>query len=50
MNGDIALVKGFIKGLFELEDANPGMVLDRPFIEHYTSGFTELEASIRACS
>jgi molybdopterin-dependent oxidoreductase alpha subunit len=50
VNGDIALVKGFIKGLFELEDANPGLVLDRPFIEHYTGGFTELEASIRACS
>ena len=50
VNGDIALVKGFIKGLFELEDANPGTVLDRPFIEHFTSGFDEMEASIRACS
>lgn len=50
VNGDIALVKGFIKALFELEDMKPGAVLDRPFIDHYTSGFAELEASIRACS
>ena len=49
INGDIALVKGFIKALFELEDASPGTVLDKPFIDHYTSGFAELEAAIRAC-
>jgi len=50
INGDIALVKGFIKGLFELEDAAPGTVLDRGFIEHYTSGFDALEQSVRSCS
>jgi len=50
INGDVALVKGFIKALFELEDATPGTVLDRGFIEHYTSGFDELERSVRSCS
>jgi len=50
VNGDIALVKGFIKGMLELEDADPGQVLDRGFIQHYTSGFEALEQSVRECS
>jgi molybdopterin-dependent oxidoreductase alpha subunit len=39
VNGDLALFAGVNKALLSLEDAAPGTILDRPFIETYCDGF-----------
>jgi molybdopterin-dependent oxidoreductase alpha subunit len=39
VNGDIALFNGVNKALLAREDAQPGTVLDRDFIDRYCSGF-----------
>jgi len=39
VGGDVALLQGIAKALLELEDAAPGTVLDREFIDAHTSGF-----------
>jgi len=48
INGDVAFLQGVAKGVFELEDAKPGAVLDHNFIEQYCHGFDEYAAGIRA--
>ncbi|HEY0797901.1 MAG TPA: FdhF/YdeP family oxidoreductase [Candidatus Baltobacteraceae bacterium] len=48
INGDMALLKGIIKSLLLRETYAPGSVLDRAFIEEYTSGFEALVSEIDA--
>ncbi|UCH26376.1 MAG: FdhF/YdeP family oxidoreductase [Trueperaceae bacterium] len=42
INGDVALFKGLMKLLLELEAEVPGTVFDHAFIESYTEGFEAL--------
>ncbi|MGH9874579.1 MAG: FdhF/YdeP family oxidoreductase [Pyrinomonadaceae bacterium] len=41
INGDVALLQGIIKAIFEEEERHPGQVLDHEFIASYTKGFEE---------
>ena len=50
VNGDLALFRGVNRLLLEAEDAAPGTVLDREFIEQYTHGFEEFAEDVRATS
>ena len=50
VDGDMALLRGIMKHLFEAEDANPGQVLDKAFIDEFTVGFAEFEQNIRNTS
>ncbi|SMB84739.1 oxidoreductase alpha (molybdopterin) subunit [Hymenobacter roseosalivarius DSM 11622] len=50
VDGDMALLRGIMKHLFEAEDQNPGQVVDRPFIEEFTTGFESFEQNIRNTS
>jgi molybdopterin-dependent oxidoreductase alpha subunit len=47
IGGDMALLRGVAKALFEAAAADPD-VLDREFIEHYTHGFEEYRAVCEA--
>src|SRR5665213_1841903 len=44
----MALLKGIIKEMFEQDDQAGGKLLDHDFIEHFTEGFAEFAADIRA--
>jgi molybdopterin-dependent oxidoreductase alpha subunit len=46
INGDVALIKGWIKALLEEESLRPGTVLDHDFILRHTQGFTEFSDDI----
>ncbi|MBZ4420135.1 FdhF/YdeP family oxidoreductase [Myxococcus sp. RHSTA-1-4] len=48
INGDVALLQGLAKALLEMEDARPGTVVARAFIEEKTLGFDAWAAGIRA--
>ncbi len=48
INGDMALLKGIMKALLELEAVNPGTVLDQAFIAEKTSDFAEFAAALEA--
>jgi molybdopterin-dependent oxidoreductase alpha subunit len=48
INGDMALLKGIMKELLELEQASPGTVLDQAFIVAQTSGFAAFAEALRA--
>nr|WP_296765734.1 FdhF/YdeP family oxidoreductase [Rhodococcus sp. (in: high G+C Gram-positive bacteria)] len=48
LGGDMALFQGLGKLLVDAEDAAPGTVLDRSFIDTYTAGFDEWIDHIRA--
>jgi molybdopterin-dependent oxidoreductase alpha subunit len=48
INGDLALFRALNLLLLEAEDAAPGTVLDRAFIDEYTSGFETWESAARA--
>ncbi|WP_210514087.1 FdhF/YdeP family oxidoreductase [Hymenobacter terricola] len=48
VDGDMALLRGIMKHLFEAEDMNPGQVVDRRFIDEFTVGFPEFEQNIRS--
>ena len=50
VDGDMALLRGLMKHLFEAEDLNPGQVVDRPFIAEFTKGFEAFEQTIRNTS
>jgi molybdopterin-dependent oxidoreductase alpha subunit len=50
INGDVALLKGIMKGVMEEERRRPGQVLDRAFIAEHTSGFEEFAAALEAAS
>jgi molybdopterin-dependent oxidoreductase alpha subunit len=46
INGDMALLKGIMKALLDLEAASPGTVLDQSFIAAKTSGFDAFAAGL----
>jgi molybdopterin-dependent oxidoreductase alpha subunit len=50
VDGDMALLRGIMKHLFEAEDLNPGQVVDRKFIDEFTVGFADFEQNIRNTS
>lgn len=50
INGDVALLKGIMKAVFEEEERRPGQVLDHEFIRDYTSGFAQLASAIKNAS
>ncbi|WP_201982655.1 FdhF/YdeP family oxidoreductase [Hymenobacter rubidus] len=50
VDGDMALLRGIMKHLFEAEDLNPGQVVDKKFIDEFTVGFAEFEQNIRSTS
>lgn len=47
IGGDMALFQGLAKMLVDAEDASPGTVLDRAFIDTHTAGFEEWLDHIR---
>ncbi|MGU3502970.1 FdhF/YdeP family oxidoreductase [Mycobacterium sp. C31M] len=47
IGGDMALFAGLGRLLFEAEDADPGTVVDREFIDAHTAGFDEYERRTR---
>ncbi|HEX4148013.1 MAG TPA: FdhF/YdeP family oxidoreductase, partial [Pirellulales bacterium] len=48
INGDMAVIKGIMKRMLELDDQSGGQVLDRRFIAEKTAGFEEFAADLRA--
>ncbi|RJS19782.1 hypothetical protein DRW03_21640 [Corallococcus sp. H22C18031201] len=50
INGDVALFQGLAKALFEMEDARPGSVVARGFIDEKTLGFEAYADHARAVS
>jgi molybdopterin-dependent oxidoreductase alpha subunit len=46
INGDVALLKGIMKELFDAEERRPGQVIDRGFIDLHTSGFDEFKKAL----
>jgi molybdopterin-dependent oxidoreductase alpha subunit len=46
INGDVALLKGIMKELFDAEERRPGLVLDHEFINRHTIGFAEFKAAL----
>jgi molybdopterin-dependent oxidoreductase alpha subunit len=50
INGDVALLQGISKAVFEEEERRPGQVLDQEFINNYTSGFEEFAAATKNTS
>jgi molybdopterin-dependent oxidoreductase alpha subunit len=48
VNGDVALLKGVMKELLEMEERWPGEVLDGDFIRDRTTGFEAFADSLRA--
>jgi molybdopterin-dependent oxidoreductase alpha subunit len=50
INGDVALLKGIIKAVFEEEGRRQGQVLDHEFIKSYTEGFEEFALAINNAS
>ena len=48
VNGDLALFAGVNRALLEREDAHPGVVLDRDFIDKYCDGFDAAATAWRA--
>jgi molybdopterin-dependent oxidoreductase alpha subunit len=46
IGGDIALLKGIMKEVLALENASPGTVLDRDFIDRHSEGFEALRRTL----
>ncbi|MFF4777859.1 FdhF/YdeP family oxidoreductase [Microtetraspora fusca] len=47
LNGDLALFQALSRLLLDAEEAAPGTVVDREFVEEHTHGFEEWAASLR---
>ena len=47
INGDVALLKGLMKEVLDAEERRAGKVLDRDFINEYTTGFEEFRDALR---
>lgn len=47
LNGDLALFSALSRSLLEAEDAAPGSVVDRDFVEAHTHGFDDWARSVR---
>src|SRR4051794_20370892 len=50
INGDMAAMRGIIKEMLAAEEARPGSVFDREFIDSYTTGFETFISDIREAS
>ncbi|GAA4380954.1 FdhF/YdeP family oxidoreductase [Hymenobacter koreensis] len=50
VDGDMALLRGIAKHLFEAEELNPGQVVDHAFIAAHTTGFESYRENIRNTS
>src|SRR5947199_680255 len=50
INGDMAAMRGIIKEMLAAEEARPGSVFDREFIDSYTTGFETFISHIREAS
>jgi molybdopterin-dependent oxidoreductase alpha subunit len=50
INGDVGLLKGLMKEVFDAEAHRPGTVIDHRFIDDYTTGFAELKESLSKVS
>jgi molybdopterin-dependent oxidoreductase alpha subunit len=50
LNGDLALFRALNRLLLEAEDAAPGTVLDREFVDAHTHGFDEWADDVRTTS
>ena len=48
VNGDVAVIKGILKELFEREKVGLRSGIDREFIQSFTEGFEELLADVKA--
>ncbi|SEL65553.1 FdhF/YdeP family oxidoreductase [Rhodococcus maanshanensis] len=48
LGGDMALFQGLGRLLLEADDADPGSVVDRAFVEQHCAGFAEYEENVRA--
>jgi molybdopterin-dependent oxidoreductase alpha subunit len=48
INGDQALLRGIAKVLLDLDDADPGQVVDTAFVATHTQGFEQWAAAVRA--
>jgi molybdopterin-dependent oxidoreductase alpha subunit len=48
INGDMAAMRGIMKQMLAEEERGTGTVLDRQFIEQFTTGFDEFAAHVRA--
>jgi molybdopterin-dependent oxidoreductase alpha subunit len=47
INGDVALLKGIMKEVLDVEERRPGQVLDREFIQQHTSGFEDFAVALK---
>ncbi len=47
INGDVALLKGIMKAMLAVEEANPGSVFDYEFIRSHTDGFPAFVNDLR---
>jgi molybdopterin-dependent oxidoreductase alpha subunit len=47
INGDLALLKGIMKEMLEMDERTGGKVLAHDFIEHHTEGFQEFADDLR---
>ncbi|MGQ0763525.1 MAG: FdhF/YdeP family oxidoreductase [Acidobacteriota bacterium] len=47
INGDVALLKGIMKEVFDADERQAGQVLDHDFIERYTTGFEDFREALR---
>jgi molybdopterin-dependent oxidoreductase alpha subunit len=47
INGDVALLKGIMKEVFDAEERRPSQVLDQKFIDEHTTGLEEFKAGLR---
>ncbi|MGW0174745.1 FdhF/YdeP family oxidoreductase [Rhodococcus sp. NPDC003322] len=47
LGGDMALFRGLARLLFEADDAAPGTVVDRAFVDEHCAGFEEYERAAR---
>ena len=50
LGGDIAVLRGLMKHLFEAEEFNPGQVIDHAFIAEHTDCYDSFAASLRNTS
>jgi molybdopterin-dependent oxidoreductase alpha subunit len=50
IGGDLAVLKGLIKGVLTAEQRNPGQILDHSFLTEHTIGLSELFADIARTS
>ncbi len=46
INGDVALLKGMMKRIFEKEAEAPGTIIDRQFIDEHTQGFEAFQEAL----